>query len=286
MKQIATNVVLLEREDWGARTDLPRLGGPEAGYALIPRERRVYDIRHHTVVVDTDVSKNVWESVDEVKAGARRLQVIRPDLGADTPYNFVGFLMPAGAIAFCEGRGYDRSGAHTAGEDGRQPYPYNYFNVSGIATSLQGNFELAIDLTSWRPALQAWGAHLKSVFPNIGTATVCGQPICGHRDYSRFSGLNATACPGRYLYEFLPQLSHGPADPEEDDEMKLYGVRVTGTFAGYYVYVSNGMVKHYVFNGTTLRERQQAGLLPSAVIPLTGDAAAELLSLPNGQALL
>jgi len=283
MKQIAPNVVLLEREDWGARADLPRLGGPEAGYALIPRERRVYDMRHHTVVVDTDVTKSVWESADEVKAGAQRLQNIRPDLGADTPYNFVGFLMPGSAIAFCEGRGYDRSGAHTAGEDGRQPYPYNYFNVSGIATALQGNFELPIDLTSWLPALQAWGAHLKSVFPNIGTATVCGQAVCGHRDYSRFSGLNATACPGRYLYEILPRLTHELPQPVEEHEMKLYGVRRP---IGYFVYVANGIVKHYVFNGTTLRKRQDAGLLPKEAIALTGEAAKTFLAIPDGPAIL
>lgn len=219
MTWITRRVLYLGREDWGADPAVTRLGGPEVGQALVPGDRRVHAIYHHTVVIDdSDRSPNVWEDLEWVKIKMWRLQKIRPDLGYDVPYNFVAFLQPSGALAICEGRGYARSGAHTAGEDGQSPRPYNYFNVSGIATAFQGDFEnYAIDLDPWVRAIQDWNWHLKRTFPNLGSMTVCGNSICGHKDYSRFSGLNATACPGQHLYTMLPQITLTPPEEEEDD---------------------------------------------------------------------
>lgn len=218
MKQISPRVLYLERADWGANPRYPRLGGPEAGLALIPRERRVYNIVHHTVLVDSsDRSPNIWEDLEWAKLKMLRLQTIRPDLGDDVPYNFVGMFRPRGELLVCEGRGYDRSGAHTAGVDG-QPSPWGYFNVSGIATSFQGNFEdFAFDLGPWLPSINDWFAHLGRELPNLGTRTVvAGKTTSGHKDHSRFSGLNATACPGQHLYRILPQITL-KAPQEEDD---------------------------------------------------------------------
>ena len=219
--QLSPRVLYLTREDWGADTSIPRLGGPEdprrpGGYPLVPRSERIYDITHHTVIIDSDTSRNVWETLDEVKAQMRRLQRIRPDLGLDVPYNFVVFLMADGTIIVCEGRGYDRSGAHTAGVDAQG----RYFNVSGVAQSFQGNFEdYPIDIWAWLPGINDWNAHKKRTFLNLGTANVCGQMFCGHRDHSRFSSLNATACPGQHLYRRLGLFTYTPAAPEEEIDM-------------------------------------------------------------------
>lgn len=197
-------MVYLSRAEWGARTDIPRLGMPS-----VPRARRSYNIIHHTVIVDADVSPNVWESLDEVKAVMRRLQTIRPDLGADVPYNFVLFLMGDGTIVVCEGRGYDLWGAHTAGRDSGG----NYFNGSGIATSFCGNFEdYPTDIDPWLTAINAWFHHLKTVFANLGATTVCGRLTCGHRD---FPG-NSTACPGIHLYRRLVDFQFIPEAEEEN----------------------------------------------------------------------
>lgn len=213
--RIAEGVLYLNRDDWGAHPGYPRLGGPEAGFALIARDKRAYNIVHHTVGIDNDATVNIFETLDEVKAMMRRLQLIRPDLGNDVPYNFVKFNMADHTIVICEGRGYDRSGAHTAGVDGVSPYPYNYFNIGGVATSCAGNFEdFRDELELWLPADMRWFAHLKSVLPNLGTKTVVlGKVTCGHKDFARFSNLNATACPGQHEYAMLPRYTL----QEEDD---------------------------------------------------------------------
>src|SRR3990167_10665763 len=130
---IAPGVLYLTRADWGADPALPRLGEP-----LVPRNTRIYDLTHHTVVIDSsDQSPNVWEDLEWVKIKMWRLQTIRPDLGLDVPYNFLAFLPPHGELAVCGGRGYDRWGAHTAGRDAAD----RWYNGAGIATSYQGNFE-------------------------------------------------------------------------------------------------------------------------------------------------
>ena len=138
MITIAPSLIYLSRADWGADPAHPRLG-----YAVAPAAR-TEAIVHHTVIVDSDATKNVWETLDEVKAKMRQLQVIRPELGLDVPYNFVGFLMADGSLVVCEGRGRDLTGAHT--------YAHN---TSGIALSMQGNFQLDIG-----PVILSYSGHI------------------------------------------------------------------------------------------------------------------------------
>ena len=65
MKQIAPDVLLLERPDWGADPVFPRLGGmddprSQGRWRNVFRDERLYNIKHHTVGVDTDETRNIW----------------------------------------------------------------------------------------------------------------------------------------------------------------------------------------------------------------------------------
>jgi len=222
MITIAPGLTYLTRADWGAYAQYPRLG-----YA-VPAAQRTEAIVHHTVIVDSDATKNVWETLDEVKAKMRQLQVIRPDLGLDVPYNFVGFLMSDGALIVCEGRGRDRTGAHTYGH-----------NTSGIALSMQGNFQLAT------PGLVGYAGHISRFWgwlrydqglTNLGSKRPARALVYGHRDLAPVT--DPTACPGTYLYALLPGLSFAK---EEEDEMKLHLIQGTGTDKT--VYLTDGVHK-------------------------------------------
>ena len=229
MKKLAPNLYYMDRAEWGEDTAIPRLGGPEdprGPYPLVPRDTRVYAIFHHTVAIDNDASPSVWETTDEVKAQMKRLQTIRPDLGLDVPYNFVLFLMKDDRVIVCEGRGYDRWGAHTAGMDNQG----RYFNGTGIATAFHADLEnYNLLLSHWIPTINYWLGHLQQVLPNLGTVSPTIYPVAGHRDFSIFSPLNATACPGYYLYlrmgafKFIPPL-------KEEEMAALDLMRVAGTF--------------------------------------------------------
>lgn len=153
---ISPTLLYFDRAEWGARTDIPRLG------YFVPAWRRTHAIMHHTVVIDNDATPNLWETEAEVTAKMRQLQTIRPDLGLDVPYNDVGFLMAGGKLLVCEGRGADRTGAHTHGH-----------NTAGVALALQGNFELARDIGPWVPAISRWWGWLKYErgLANLGTVT-------------------------------------------------------------------------------------------------------------------
>jgi len=85
MITIAPSLIYLSRADWGADPAHPRLG-----YAVAPAAR-TEAIVHHTVIVDSDATKNVWETLDEVKA-ARPTFDFDPRYGTDdswTPAMFV-----------------------------------------------------------------------------------------------------------------------------------------------------------------------------------------------------
>ncbi len=124
--EIVPGLIFVDRSGWGADPSHPRRGHKVA------RHHRTHVIIHHTVMPDSnDNSPNLWETEHEVFKMMKRLQTIRPDLGLDVPYNFVAFLMADPAkIMICEGRGEDRSGAHTKGH-----------NTKGIAISFAGDFE-------------------------------------------------------------------------------------------------------------------------------------------------
>jgi len=178
-------IVLLSRSDWGARTDLPRLG------AIVNRGSRTEVFIHHTVIIDDDDTTNEWEDLDEVKQRMRELQTTRPDLGLDVPYNFVAFCMAGGELVLGEGRGLDRSGAHTVGH-----------NHSALAVSFQGNFEelpLPANLDAQLTALGNWLRERREQdgFVNLGTDRPLGREVFGHRD------IKATDCPGQHVFDRL-----------------------------------------------------------------------------------
>ena len=91
-----------------------------------------------------------------------------------------------------EGRGLDRSGAHTQGH-----------NTKGIGISFQGNFELKPPPTHFDAQLAALGNWLRTLreqegFVNLGSETPAGRDVWGHQD------VKSTACPGRHLFDKLP----------------------------------------------------------------------------------
>lgn len=147
---------------------------------------------HHTVIVDDDPSPNQWETLDEVKARMRQLQTIRAqDLGADVPYSMVAFCMANGNLVLGEGRGLDRSGAHTRGH-----------NTSALGIAFQGNFEnqpVPTQFDTQLAALGNWLRHLREQdgFVNLGTDRPLGREVFAHRD------VKATACPGDHLFDKL-----------------------------------------------------------------------------------
>ena len=178
-------MILLTREDWGARRDLPRRGHP------IGRLKRTEVFIHHTVVVDDDATINEWENLTEVKQKMRQLQIIRPDLGMDVPYSMVAFCMADGELVLCEGRGLDRTGAHTKGH-----------NRSALGIAVQGNFERLPFPRHFDAQLLALGKWLKRLrwrdgFVNLGNSRPDDREVWGHRDVKR------TKCPGQELFDKL-----------------------------------------------------------------------------------
>lgn len=179
-------VLVLTRDDWGARTDLPRLG------QIVAPQRRTEVFIHHTVVVDQDSTPNEWETIDEVAHQMRRLQTIREqDLGADVPYSMVAFCMSNGDLVLGEGRGLERSGAHTGSH-----------NTTALGISFQGNFETTPLPVSFDVQLASLGGWLRQLreqhgFVNLGSQRPLGREVFAHRD------VKATACPGEHLFQKL-----------------------------------------------------------------------------------
>src|SRR3990167_5143917 len=265
MKKLAPNLYYMDRAEWGEDTAIPRLGGPEdprGPYPLVPRDTRVYAIFHHTVAIDNDASPSVWETIDEVKTQMRRLQTIRPDLGLDVPYNFVLFLMKDDMVIVGEGRGYDRWGAHTAGGDNRG----RYFNGAGIATAFHADLEnYNLILSHWIPTINYWLGHLQQVLPNLGTASPTIYPVAGHRDFSPYSSLNATACPGYYLYLRMGAFKF-IAPPKEDEVMPFLTFHCTPPPGkGYKRWFLEGGRKHWLASAEDVTALENAGAIGTPV---------------------
>jgi hypothetical protein len=231
---IAPGVRYLTRRDWGANPAYPR-----KGYA-VTRDKRTHVTFHHTVSIDRDATPNVWETLDEVKAKMRQLQVIRPDLGNDVPYSFVFFLMADGTIIVCEGRGYDRTGAHTHGH-----------NTDGMGLAGAGNFELARNIGPWLPEINGFLWHLKYE-ANMRNLEIRPHPIppnrvChGHRDFK------STACPGRNVFNRLPEMKF---EKKEDDTMKAYRIEGRGPQVWGYT-----IAQFWRMTGEEFREAKELGL--------------------------
>ena len=193
--QIVPGLIFVNRDGWNANTALPRLGG------LVEPSARTHVIIHHTVTPDNDASPNVWEDEAKVFARMRALQTVRPDLGLDVPYNFIAFLFGTDALMICEGRGEDRSGAHTKGH-----------NTAGIAISFAGNFEGAAvsdaAMAARMPLLSQFLGWLKFAasqpgqiphrpLKNLGSLRPSGRNVFFHKDFKN------TDCPGKLLEPHL-----------------------------------------------------------------------------------
>ncbi|GJL53353.1 MAG: hypothetical protein NPIRA02_04850 [Nitrospirales bacterium] len=199
--EILSGLTFVDRQGWGAKTAFPRQGH------RVPRSKRTHVIMHHTVVSDTsDSSPSVWETLSEVYLNMRRLQTIRPDLGNDVPYNFVVYLMSKNdGIVVCEGRGEDRSGAHTKGH-----------NTEGIGIAFAGNFDdetvEGIDVAKRMYLLSGFLGWLKHdpshpsygtfrAMKHLGSMRPADRAVYVHRDFK------STACPGKRAIPHLSQLA-------------------------------------------------------------------------------
>jgi hypothetical protein len=183
-------------------------------------------------MVDSDVTKNIWETDAEVRAKMQQLQTIRPDLGLDVPYSFVFFLMANMDVVMCEGRGWGRTGAHTIGH-----------NTDGYGIAGMGNFELATNVSPYTPTINLFLSQVAEQAPNVKEA------VDEHQMFS------ATACCGHYLRQVLsqmkvkvlqapPQPPPPPPPPVEEQEVVL--VRVDGKRP---VFAFNGCYFDHVVSG-------------------------------------
>ncbi|MCW3835993.1 N-acetylmuramoyl-L-alanine amidase [Sphingomonas canadensis] len=201
---IAPGLRLYPRSAWGADARLPRLGH------AVSREAWTSVFIHHTVMPDRDATPNLWEGEAEIFAMMRSLQRARPDLGLDVPYSFVAFLMAGGGLAICEGRGEDRSGAHSVG-----------YNGSGIGIAFAGDFEngavAQAEIAARMPMLSAFLGWLRTdashpdyrrfvPMRRLGSRRPppeTGRAVFAHCD------IKATACPGKKLLACLGAVTFG-----------------------------------------------------------------------------
>lgn len=196
--EILSGLTFVDRKGWGASTNHPRLGH------RIARNERTHVIVHHTVMPDTDNTPNLWESENGVFEMMRKLQNVRPELGHDVPYNFVAFLMNTNvpSMYICEGRGEDRTGAHTKGHNRR-----------GIAIAFAGNFhDLDVEFHSYVHLLSYFLGWLKfnpnhpsyggpfEPMSNLGSFRPNDRNVFAHKDFKN------TNCPGRLIVPFLKNI--------------------------------------------------------------------------------
>jgi len=199
--EIVPGLTFVDRSSWGADSSLPRKG------RKVARSRRTHVIIHHTVIVDTnDSSPNLWERESTIFRNMRKLQVIRrQDLGADVPYNFVCyFTKKKNGIVICEGRGEDRTGAHTKGH-----------NTEGIGIAIAGNLHdediSGIEIAKRMYLLSIFIGWLKfnpshidygnfKPMKKLGNLQPKDRRVYVHNDFKN------TACPGKLLEPHLTQL--------------------------------------------------------------------------------
>ncbi len=260
MIEIQPGLTYLTREDWGVRTDIPRLGHS------VNRLDRTEAIMHHTVIVDNDATPNRWETLAEVKAKMVQLQTIRPDLGLDVPYNFVAFHMEDGSLIICEGRGFDRTGAHTHGH-----------NTRGMATAGQGNFQLGQAVDPYADHWSRWWGYQKydMGMENLGSSRPTEGPNAGaiafgHRD------LIATGCPGDNLYAIIPQLTFQEAPIEEDDVKHI----IIKTHSSPTQWVTDGMTKWPFTNEPVKQEFETLGLSEPGQVIVSDALMAAIPTIP------
>lgn len=200
--EIIPGLTFVDRSGWNASKSHPRLG------RKVSRNKRTHVIVHHTVLNDADdKSPNIWETISEVYQNMRKLQTIRKEtLGADVPYNFVAYFMAKkNGVVICEGRGEDRTGAHTKGH-----------NTEGIGIAFAGDFEdktvAGIEFLQRMHLISVFLGWLKysashpnygtySRMKNLGSLRPDNRVVFCHQDFK------ATACPGKKLKPHLTQLT-------------------------------------------------------------------------------
>lgn len=197
---IVPGLTFVSRSTWGADPARPRLG------AKVARTARTHVFIHHTVRVDKDATPCIWESEGEIFGEMKGLQICRPDLGLDVPYNFVAFLtaLNGGGLYICEGRGEDRDGAHSKGH-----------NTAAIAVSFAGDFHngpvpaaeiakrmpLLSNFLGWLrhdPSNPAYGQFDPMTKLETKKPPKAGRKVWFHRD------IKNTDCPGKLLEAQLP----------------------------------------------------------------------------------
>lgn len=221
--RIFEDVIYISRGDWD-RSTLPRLG------TFIAKDFRTHIINHHTAGVDDDETPNIWETELEIKAYMRLLQILRTrTLGADIPYSYVGFPHRSGALYICEGRGEDRSGAHTKFQDDNG----FWHNESGIGFAWAGNFQAFPFARRYlAPASRFFGwLRDERSMVNLGTLHPPGRDTYGHRD------IQATACPGQNLFREIGDLTIG--------EQMTYLAQEEGS---RFIWVVSGNSRSYLHN--------------------------------------
>lgn len=200
----------LSRADWGANTELPRLGHS------VTADKRTELHVHHTAAVDaSDQTKNRWSLENAIKY-MRRLQTVRPDLGLDVPYTEVFFVLENLDVAVMEGRGLWRTGAHTKDH-----------NTAGFGWSAAGNFDLndpeGIDaLIGAMDNRVRWLRDTSRQFPNLGSSHPDGRLAFGHRD------TKTTACPGSHLFAEIHRIGATTPQPPAPQPPPPSGTPVMG----------------------------------------------------------
>jgi hypothetical protein len=174
----------LDRDEWG--------GGPVRAGVLLPRDRFVGLVAHHTVMVmrDYDHDSRALGDLDDIKHYMRVLQTSRPDLGPEVPYSFVVFrgAEPHDCVV-AEGRGFGVTGAHTTG-----------YNSSRYGVAYAGNTSVDEVTPGVLDGYRWVGARLTVASP---------VPTLGHRD------TKSTECPGNNLYALLGRIQ----PPFEEDDV-------------------------------------------------------------------
>lgn len=186
------HLTVMHRDDWG--------GGPvRRGYEEQHVQFRGLVI-HHTVTIvrDWDGDGIIMGDLDDLARHQRYLQTVREaDLGPEVPYSWTVAPHPDPKRAtILEGRGWGRTGAHTAG-----------LNSTRYGVAIIGNTSTTPITPGVVAAVRFLGGWLHDQ-PSVVATT-------GHRDHK------ATECPGGTMYAAMPEVQppFNLTDSEEVDRM-------------------------------------------------------------------